>query len=106
VGGGERLKGAARGHKPLAVAARPGRLVELIDVASLPHEVRRLTEEPWFADRLAGMVAVRAPAAPQVAIPEHLVSEVADLWFQSMLLLARDGLDPLAPLAELRKRRG
>ncbi len=37
---------------------------------------------------------------------EHLVSEVADLWFHSMLLLARDGLDPLAPLAELRARRG
>jgi phosphoribosyl-AMP cyclohydrolase / phosphoribosyl-ATP pyrophosphohydrolase len=36
----------------------------------------------------------------------HLVSEVADLWFHSMLLLARDGVDPLAPLAELRKRRG
>jgi phosphoribosyl-AMP cyclohydrolase / phosphoribosyl-ATP pyrophosphohydrolase len=36
---------------------------------------------------------------------EHLVSEVADLWFHSMLLLARDGLDPLAPLAELRRRR-
>ena len=36
---------------------------------------------------------------------EHLVAEVADLWFHSMLLLARDGLDPLAPLAELRRRR-
>jgi phosphoribosyl-AMP cyclohydrolase / phosphoribosyl-ATP pyrophosphohydrolase len=36
---------------------------------------------------------------------DHLVSEVADLWFHSMLLLARDGLDPLAPLAELRRRR-
>jgi phosphoribosyl-ATP pyrophosphohydrolase/phosphoribosyl-AMP cyclohydrolase len=36
---------------------------------------------------------------------EHLISEVADLWFHSMLLLARDGLDPLAPLAELRSRR-
>ena len=36
---------------------------------------------------------------------EHLVSEVADLWFHSMLLLARDGLDPLAPLEELRRRR-
>jgi phosphoribosyl-ATP pyrophosphohydrolase len=31
---------------------------------------------------------------------------VADLWFHSMLLLARDGLDPLAPLDELRRRRG
>jgi phosphoribosyl-AMP cyclohydrolase / phosphoribosyl-ATP pyrophosphohydrolase len=33
-----------------------------------------------------------------------LVAEVADLWFHSMLLLARDGLDPLAPLAVLRDR--
>jgi phosphoribosyl-ATP pyrophosphohydrolase/phosphoribosyl-AMP cyclohydrolase len=36
---------------------------------------------------------------------EHLVSEVADLWFHTMLLLARDGIDPLAPLEELRRRR-
>jgi phosphoribosyl-ATP pyrophosphohydrolase/phosphoribosyl-AMP cyclohydrolase len=35
----------------------------------------------------------------------HLVSEVADLWFHSMLLLAGDGRDPLAPLAELGRRR-
>jgi tRNA A37 threonylcarbamoyladenosine synthetase subunit TsaC/SUA5/YrdC len=77
------IKGAARGHKPLAVATRPGRLVELIDVASLPSDVRRLTEEPWFGDQLAGMVAVRAPAAPDVAIPEHLVSELDERrWVQ------------------------
>ena len=35
----------------------------------------------------------------------ELVAEVADLWFHSMLLLARDGIDPLAPLEELRQRR-
>ena len=35
----------------------------------------------------------------------ELVAEVADLWFHSMLLLARDGLDPLAPLEVLRQRR-
>ncbi|MGW4928362.1 hypothetical protein ACWEOH_04340 [Agromyces sp. NPDC004153] len=70
------IKGAARGHKPLAVGTRPGRALELIDVASVPPDVRRLAEEPWFADRLAGMVAVRAPASPQIGIPEHLVSEV------------------------------
>jgi len=35
----------------------------------------------------------------------HLVAEVADLWFHSMLLLARDGVDPLAPLEVLRERR-
>ena len=35
---------------------------------------------------------------------DALVGEVADLWFHSMLLLARDGIDPLAPLAELARR--
>ena len=32
---------------------------------------------------------------------DDLVGEVADLWFHSMVLLARDGLDPLAPLEVL-----
>ena len=36
---------------------------------------------------------------------ENLVAEVADLWFHSMVLLARDGLDPLAALPVLRSRR-
>ena len=36
---------------------------------------------------------------------DHLVSEVADLWFHSMVLLQGDGRDPLAPLAELGRRR-
>jgi phosphoribosyl-ATP pyrophosphohydrolase/phosphoribosyl-AMP cyclohydrolase len=35
---------------------------------------------------------------------DELVGEVADLWFQSMLLLARDGLDPLGPLRVLAER--
>jgi len=36
---------------------------------------------------------------------DHLVSEVADLWFHSMVLLQGDGRDPLAPLRELGRRR-
>jgi phosphoribosyl-AMP cyclohydrolase / phosphoribosyl-ATP pyrophosphohydrolase len=36
---------------------------------------------------------------------DHLVSEVADLWFHSMVLLRGDGRDPLAPVAELGRRR-
>ncbi|HSD00967.1 MAG TPA: phosphoribosyl-ATP diphosphatase [Gaiellales bacterium] len=36
---------------------------------------------------------------------DHLVSEVADLWFHSMLLLQGDGRDPLSPLEELGRRR-
>ena len=37
---------------------------------------------------------------------DALVGEVADLWFHSMVLLARDGLDPLAALDVLRARHG
>jgi phosphoribosyl-ATP pyrophosphohydrolase len=44
-------------------------------------------------------VLLAAPGSPE------LVAEVADLWFHSMLLLARDGLDPLAPLDVLQQRR-
>ena len=36
---------------------------------------------------------------------DHLVSEVADLWFHSMVLLQGDGRDPLAPLRVLGMRR-
>jgi phosphoribosyl-ATP pyrophosphohydrolase/phosphoribosyl-AMP cyclohydrolase len=44
-------------------------------------------------------VLLAAPGSPE------LTAEVADLWFHSMLLLARDGIDPLAPLEVLRGRR-
>lgn len=37
---------------------------------------------------------------------EHLVYEVADLWFHSMVLLAHQGLGPDAVLAELDRRFG
>jgi phosphoribosyl-AMP cyclohydrolase / phosphoribosyl-ATP pyrophosphohydrolase len=37
---------------------------------------------------------------------DALVAEVADLWFHTMVLLARDGRDPLAPLDVLRARHG
>ena len=55
--------------------------------------------------RKAGEEAVEVLLAE--AGSDHLVSEVADLWFHTMVLLAGDGIDPLAPLAELgRRRRG
>jgi phosphoribosyl-ATP pyrophosphohydrolase/phosphoribosyl-AMP cyclohydrolase len=55
------------------------------------------------AQRKVGEEAVEVLLAEPAS--EHLVGEVADLWFHSMVLLARDGLDPLAPLGELRRRR-
>ncbi len=37
---------------------------------------------------------------------EHLVYEVADLWFHTLVLLAHQGLGPEQVLAELRRRFG
>jgi len=90
---------------------RPGVLVELAGVI----EERRTAGEPasFVASTLAadreravrkvGEEAVEVLLAP--AGSDALVGEVADLWFHSMLLLARDGIDPLAPLEELARRR-
>jgi phosphoribosyl-ATP pyrophosphohydrolase len=36
----------------------------------------------------------------------HLVREVADLWFHSMIVLARHGLGPQDVLAEMHRREG
>ena len=36
----------------------------------------------------------------------HLVREMADLWFHSMIVLARHGLGPADVLAELHRREG
>jgi phosphoribosyl-AMP cyclohydrolase / phosphoribosyl-ATP pyrophosphohydrolase len=63
-----------------------------------------LAGERERAQRKVGEEAVEVLVAQPGS--DNLVAEVADLWFHSMLLLARDGLDPLAPLAELRRRRG
>jgi phosphoribosyl-AMP cyclohydrolase / phosphoribosyl-ATP pyrophosphohydrolase len=62
-----------------------------------------LAADREVAQRKVGEEAVEVLLAPPGS-PE-LVGEVADLWFHSMVLLARDGLDPLAPLEELRSRR-
>jgi len=55
------------------------------------------------AQRKVGEEAVEVLLA-EPGSPE-LVAEVADLWFHSMVLLARDGVDPLAPLEVLAQRR-
>ena len=52
--------------------------------------------------RKVGEEAVEVLLAP--AASDDLIGEVADLWFHSMVLLARDGLDPLAPLEVLAGR--
>jgi phosphoribosyl-AMP cyclohydrolase / phosphoribosyl-ATP pyrophosphohydrolase len=96
---------------PRTVDIRPPVLSELADVIEQrrgePPEssyvARMLAGDREAPQRKVGEEAVEVllavPGSPE------LVSEVADLWFHSMLLLARDGIDPLAPLEELRRRR-
>jgi phosphoribosyl-AMP cyclohydrolase / phosphoribosyl-ATP pyrophosphohydrolase len=62
-----------------------------------------LAEEREARQRKVGEEAVETVLAEPGS--DHLVSEVADLWFHSMVLLRGDGRDPLAPLAELGRRR-
>lgn len=92
--------------------SRPGVLAEL---AGVIEERRKVADPGSFvastlaadreqAARKVGEEAVEVLLAPEGS--DALVGEVADLWFHSMLLLARDGLDPLAPLEELARRRG
>ena len=65
---------------------------------------RQLGGPREHAARKVGEEAVEVLLAPPAS--DELIAEVADLWFHSMVLLARDGLDPLAPLAELAQRHG
>jgi phosphoribosyl-AMP cyclohydrolase / phosphoribosyl-ATP pyrophosphohydrolase len=92
------------------------------DGGGMPGRLRRAIAERADADP-AGSYTARLLGAPrshvarkvgeeavEVIIEEpgsqRLVEELADLWFHGMLLLARDGLDPLAPLAVLLERHG
>jgi phosphoribosyl-ATP pyrophosphohydrolase/phosphoribosyl-AMP cyclohydrolase len=93
----------------------PGRARVLAELAEVIEE--RRSTPPADGSYVAGVLAgPREQAQRKVgeeavevlladAGSDHLVSEVADLWFHSMLLLARDGIDPLAPLDELARRR-
>ena len=92
-------------------AARPAVLAEIAEV--IGSRLRTLEAESYVASllraprdsaaRKVGEEAVETLLAP--AGSDALVAEVADLWFHTMVLLARDGLDPLSPLDELRRRR-
>ena len=90
-----------------------GRPAVLAELAGVIDQRREAGSESYVAGMLAGDREAPARKVGEEAVevllappgsPE-LVAEVADLWFHSMLLLARDGVDPLAPLEELRRRR-
>lgn len=53
-----------------------------------------------------GEEATETVMAAKDGAPERIVSEVADLWFHSLVLLAHQGLGPDQVLAELDRRFG
>ena len=53
-----------------------------------------------------GEEATETVMAAKEGNPEHIVHEVADLWFHSLVMLAQQGLGPEQVLAELQRRFG
>jgi phosphoribosyl-AMP cyclohydrolase / phosphoribosyl-ATP pyrophosphohydrolase len=65
---------------------------------------RLVTEGPAAAARKVGEEGVEAALAGAGESDERLVSEIADLWFHTYVLLAARGLDPTAVEDELTRR--
>ena len=63
-----------------------------------------LLDTPGEAARKVGEEGLEAALAGISESDERLVSELADLWFHSYVLLAARGLDPDDVEAELRRR--
>ncbi len=53
-----------------------------------------------------GEEATETVMAAKDGVPERIVSEIADLWFHTLVLLAQQGLGPEQVLAELERRFG
>jgi phosphoribosyl-ATP pyrophosphohydrolase/phosphoribosyl-AMP cyclohydrolase len=68
------------------------------------YVVSLLDGGPAAAARKVGEEGVEAALAGVAEPDERLVSELADLWFHSLVLLAARGLDPTALEDELRRR--
>jgi phosphoribosyl-AMP cyclohydrolase / phosphoribosyl-ATP pyrophosphohydrolase len=66
--------------------------------------VARLAADPAAAARKVGEEGVEAALAGAGESDERLISELADLWFHSYVLLAARGLDPQAVERELERR--
>lgn len=69
------------------------------------YVARLLGEGAAACARKVGEEGLEAALAGASESDERLVSELADLWFHSYVLLAARGLDPAAVEAELERRR-
>ena len=70
------------------------------------YVARLLAEGPAAAARKLGEEGLEAALAGVSESDERLVSEIADVWFHSYILLAARGLDPAAVEDELARRAG
>ncbi|HYD56862.1 MAG TPA: phosphoribosyl-ATP diphosphatase [Burkholderiales bacterium] len=70
------------------------------------YVARLLSEGEDALLKKIGEEAAEAMLAAKGGDRLHLVREVADLWFHSMIVLARHGLGPGDVLAELHRREG
>ena len=68
------------------------------------YVVKVLAEGSSLAARKVGEEAVELAVAALSESDERVVSEAADLWFHTLLLLRSRGLDPAAVEDELRRR--
>ena len=68
------------------------------------YVARLVAEGPAAAARKLGEEGLEAALAGAGESDERLVSELADLWFHSYVLLAARGLDPVAVEDELLRR--
>jgi phosphoribosyl-ATP pyrophosphohydrolase/phosphoribosyl-AMP cyclohydrolase len=68
------------------------------------YVTKLLADGPKAAAQKVGEEGVEAALAGVSESDERLVSELADLWFHSYVLLAARGLDPTAVEDELRRR--
>ncbi len=70
------------------------------------YVTKLLAHGPGAAAQKLGEEGVEAALAGVSESDERLISELADLWFHSYVLLAARGLDPAAVEDELRRRIG
>ena len=70
------------------------------------YVARLLAHAPDAALKKIGEEATETVMAAKDNQPERIVSEMADLWFHSLVVLVQHGLRPEQVLAELERREG
>lgn len=70
------------------------------------YVARLLAQAPDAALKKIGEEATETVMAAKDNQPERIVSEMADLWFHSLVVLVQHGLRPEQVLAELERREG